>query len=203
MGANERTYSYRKAFHGNCCDYFGRGGRYPYEVEEAEGRSRGAGPVRSCAGSWTRPRRRAPHRVVTVVGHMRDQVEPFGGRRHRGRRARRRSAARPTRRWPSADALAGFDGAACGALRRLPAHSARDHSPAWRLCAKSTTRPSSCSPWSLKTPSATVASCATAPGRWPASSSRRTRAPRKRPSPSATPASTASTPAPFSTRFPR
>lgn len=140
-------------------------------------------------------------RVVTVVGHMRDQVIPLveGDTEVVVQEAQRGTADAVL---AAADALAGFDGAVVvlsgdspliqpETIRQMAALR-EEHNAAVIVLTME-----------LKTPSATVASCATAPGRWPASSSRRTRAPRKRPSPSATRASTASTPAPFSTRFPR
>lgn len=67
-------------------------------------------------------------RVVTVVGHMRDQVIPLveGDTEVVVQEAQRGTADAVL---AAADALAGFDGRRRGALRRLSAHSARDHSP--------------------------------------------------------------------------
>lgn len=109
MSAVGRANGYRRALHGNCCDYFGRGGRYPYEVEEAEGGSRGAGRplVRWVVEA---AKEAGADRVVTVVGHMRDQVIPLveGDTEIVVQEAQRGTADAVL---AAADALAGFDGA--------------------------------------------------------------------------------------------
>ena len=78
MGANGRTYSYRRAFHGNCCDYFGAGAgtrmklvlKKPKVAHEV---------LAACSCGWVRKRAKeaGADRVVTVVGHQREQVIPL------------------------------------------------------------------------------------------------------------------------------
>ena len=117
-----------KGNHGSCRHRARRGCRNPHEVEEAQGRPRGAGQAARALGGGRRPRGRHQPRCDRRGPRAPAGGAACGGRHRRGgaaraprhgrRRGRVRRSARRLRRL------------ARGSLGRLPAHHRRHHPPA-------------------------------------------------------------------------